>query len=178
MIRTIVAISNEKLRETIVGILNRSGIEIRQICTSGQEAIRVVKRIEGGVIITSTRLTDMTADELASTLRREAFFMVLGKPSDLGYLEDEDLFRIPLPVRSGELIGALNILLQLDARQAEARIPKRTDEDRLLITQAKELLMYQQAMTEDQAYRFIQRRSMETSTPMTEVAQLILTTMH
>lgn len=35
--------------------------------------------------------------------------------------------------------------------------------------------MEKNSMTEDQAYRFIQKRSMETSTPMPDVAQMILT---
>ncbi len=177
MIRTIVAIKSEKLRESIVGILQRNGVEVRVVCSSGQEAIRAAKRMDGGVVICTPRLGDMTADELAATLGETTFFLCLGKPTDLDYCENEDLFKVALPVKAGELIGGVNILLQLDERAVEKRIPHRSEVDKKVIKDAKELLMYQQDMTEDQAYRFIQRRSMETSTPMTEVAQMILAAM-
>ncbi len=177
MIRTVVAIQNDALRQSIVGILQKNGIEVRITCSSGREAIRAVKRMDGGVIVCSARLHDMTADSLADALRKEAFFLCVGKPGELDYCENEDLFKVPLPVRSGELIGALNILLQLDERAIEKRIPHRSEAEKHVIKEAKDLLMYQQEMSEDQAYRFIQKRSMETSTPMTEVAQLILNSM-
>ncbi len=174
MTRTIVAIQNDALRQNIVGILQKNGIEVRHTCSSGRDAIRTIKRMDGGVIICSTRLYDMTADQLADTLKKEAFFLCLGKPIDLDFCENEDLFKVSLPVRSGELIGSLNILLQLDERAVEKRIPHRSSADQHIIKEAKSLLMYQQEMTEDQAYRFIQKRSMESSTPMTDVARMII----
>ncbi len=176
MIRTIVAIRNETLRESIVRILRRNGIEIRAVCSSGQETIRAARRMDGGVIVMSARLGDMTADELADILGGDCFFLCLGKPGDLDYCENEDLFKVTLPVKAGELIGGIHILQQLDERALEKRLPHRSDSDLKLITDAKEYLMDQQGMTEDQAYRFIQKRSMESSTPMTEVAQVILGT--
>ena len=175
--RTVVAIRNEKLSESISGILTRSGIDIRAVTSSGRETIRTIKRMDGGVIVTTPRLGDMNVDELAEILGKDSFFLVLGKPIDLDYCENEGLFKVPLPVKSGELIGSLNILLQLDARAVERRVPKRSDSDKHLINQAKKMLMYQQEMTEDEAYRFIQKHSMETSTPMTEVAKIILSAM-
>ncbi|MDO4619151.1 MAG: response regulator [Lachnospiraceae bacterium] len=175
MIRTIVAIADDALRDSIIRILQKNGIEVRISCRSGQEALRAVNRMDGGVVICSARLTDMTADELADTLGTDALFLVLARPSELDYCENENLFRVPLPVHSGELIGGVRILLQLDEHSVAARLPKRTDEDKAVITQAKEVLMDKNEMTEEQAYRFIQKRSMETSTPMPDVAKMILT---
>lgn len=175
MVRTIVAIADDALRDSIIRILRRSGIDVRISCRSGQETVRAVRRMDGGVVICSARLTDMTADELADTLGRSALFLVLARPSELDYCENEALFRVPLPVHSGELIGGVRILMQLDDHVTQARIPKRSDEEKELITQAKEILMEKNDMTEDQAYRFIQKRSMETSTPMPDVAKMILT---
>lgn len=174
MVRTILAIQDAALSESIARILARSGIEIRLVCRSGQEAIRAVRRMGGGIVICSSRLTDMTADELAETIGSDGLFLVLAKTHDLDYLNNENMFRVPLPVKSGELVGCLRILLQLDEHAALAKIPRRTDEDKELINQAKLTLISKNDMTEDQAYRFIQKRSMETSTPMAEVAKMIL----
>ena len=43
-----------------------------------------------------------------------------------------------------------------------------------MIADAKQLLMDREGYTEDQAHRYLQRRSMETSLKMTEVARLII----
>lgn len=173
MDRIVLAIADDQLRETILKILRKNGVEVRISCRSGQEALRAVHRMDGGVVISSARLTDMTADELAETLGGNALMLVLARPSELDFCENESLFRVPLPVHSGELLGGVRILLQLDEHSAAARVPKRSEEDRKIITEAKELLIEKNEMTEDEAYRFIQKRSMETSTPMPEVARMI-----
>lgn len=55
-----------------------------------------------------------------------------------------------------------------------APVPKRSAEDKLLITRAKELLMSRNCMTEEQAHRFIQKRSMDTGAKMVQTAMKIL----
>ena len=51
---------------------------------------------------------------------------------------------------------------------------RRTDDEKQMIADAKQLLMDREGYTEDQAHRYLQRRSMETSLKMTEVARLII----
>ena len=174
MTRTVIAIADDTLRESVIRILGKNGIDIRTACRSGQEAVRAVKRMDGGVVICSAHLSDMNVDELADVLQGAALFLVLARPRDLDFCEHEDLFRIPLPIRSGELVGCVRILLQLDEHSSASQIPKRTDEDQEVIARAKGLLMDKNGMAEEQAYRFIQRRSMETSTPMPKVAEMIM----
>ena len=55
-----------------------------------------------------------------------------------------------------------------------APVPKRSTEDKLLITRAKELLMSRNCMSEEQAHRFIQKRSMDTGAKMVQTAMKIL----
>ena len=175
MTRIVIAIANETLRESIAGMLQRNGIEIRNVCQSGREAIRAIKRMGGGVVILSARLTDMTADEFVDLLYDDEQYLLLARPTEMENCVSDRFFRVALPVHSGELLGCVRILMQLDERIVAASVPKRTEEEKQVITTAKELLMEKNSMTEDQAYRFIQKRSMETSTPMPDVAQMILT---
>ncbi len=174
MTRTVIAIADDTLRESVIRILGKNGIDIRTACCSGYEAVRAIRRMDGGVVICSARLTDMTADELAEILGTSALLMVLARPRDLDFCEYEELFRIPLPIHSGELVGCVRILLQLDEHKSSADIPKRSAEDQAVISEAKQVLIEKNGMTEDQAYRFIQKRSMETSTPMPEISKMIL----
>lgn len=178
MIRTVIAMAEDQLRESVERILLRSGIEIRTSCRSGKEAIRAVRRMDGGIIICSARLTDMTADDLAENLDGSALLLILSHPSESHLAKQDGLFRLQIPVRSGELIGCVRILLQLDEQRAEALIPKRSTEDKAIIERAKQMLMKKNDMTEEEAHRFIQKRSMETSTPMQEISEMILTALN
>ena len=175
MPRVVLAIANEKLNASVRSILEKSAVEIRVSCRSGMETIRAVRRMGGGVVITQSRLPDMTAAELSRELSGSAFFLILDRPYTFAEFTGADIFTVPLPVRSGELAGSLKILLQMDERRAHAQTaPTRTEEEKQLILQAKEVIMEKSAMTEEQAYRFLQKRSMETSTAMAEVARMIL----
>jgi response regulator NasT len=81
---------------------------------------------------------------------------------------------MPSPVRPEAFIGAVDMLIQMDQKRSRKVIPKRDKEDQQVILRAKELIMEKNDMTEDQAYRYIQRKSMETSSKMTEISKLIL----
>lgn len=172
MIRTVTAFYRPDTLEAVCSMLERSGIPVRFRCRTGAEAIRAVKKMGGGVVICAYKLPDMTADELAFELRGEAMVLVVAKPAQLDLCEAADIFKIPAPVRTGELCGSVNMLLQLSEQRS--RIPRRSSEEAELVSRAKELLMSRNSMTEEEAHRFLQRRSMETSSKMADTARLIL----
>ena len=177
MIRTVVAFSNSSTREKIAELLEKNGIKVRCICKRGIEVVRDIKKMGGGVVICSPQLHDMTADDLAFELGRLAFFLVAGRPAELDLCEDENIFRLKLPAPAGEICGSVRILTELDERRSHFEKPERSSEESQLIRRAKEFIMDRNAMSEEQAYRFIQKRSMETSTPMVEIARLFLANM-
>ncbi len=171
----LVAIANEKLQNSIRTILEHSSIEVRGYCRSGDEVIRNIKLMGGGIVIAQSRMPDMQTIELVEELGDLAYFLILDRQYNLYEFSDCDVFTLPVPIRGGELSGSLRILMQMDERRSLNRTVKvRSEGDQKLITDAKEMIMEKSDMTEEQAYRFLQKRSMETSTPMTEVAKMIL----
>ena len=63
-------------------------------------------------------------------------------------------------------------------RKRFRKIPRqRSEEDRQMIEQAKALLMDRNKFSEEEAHRYIQKRSMENGTGLVEVAQMILSLM-
>jgi response regulator NasT len=52
--------------------------------------------------------------------------------------------------------------------------PQRTDGERALVEQAKALLMDRYDMTEEQAHRFLQKKSMDNGAKLTDTARMIL----
>ena len=174
MIRTVVAFEKDESRERIADMLERSGIPVRFRCRSGAEVLRAVKNMGSGVVICGHKLTDMSAGQLAHELHGMAKFLVLAKQSLLELMDDPDIFKLPIPISAAELRGSVNILIQLDEITARAQTPQRTEEEVEMIRRAKELLMESRGFTEAQAHRYLQKRSMETGTKLSETARQIL----
>jgi response regulator NasT len=79
--------------------------------------------------------------------------LVVAKPASLDLCESEDIFRLPTPVKPGELIGSINMLIQLDQKNTATRCQggarrRRAD------PKGKELLMDRNGMTEPQPISF------------------------
>lgn len=174
MVRTVVAFNKQETLDSISSLLEDSGISVRYRCRTGPEVIRAVKKMGGGVVICYYKLLDVMADQIAYELQGIADVLVAAKPVYLDLCENESLFKIPMPIRTGEFIGSVNVLLQLDQKRSKAELPKRSEDDELLIIQAKQLLMDNSGMSEPQAHRYLQKKSMETSSKMTDTAKLIL----
>ena len=84
---------------------------------------------------------------------------------------------IALPFKISELLGTVEMMLvQLERRIKKDRQKpkKRSREEQEAIDQAKKILMERNNMTEQEAFRYIQKCSMDSSTNMVETAQMIL----
>ena len=161
MERIVIAILDDATRSSVADIITKSGMKVRAQVRSGADATRAVKDMGGGVVICSPRLLDISADALCERLGEEAYFLVVGHPAVLAQMDSEEIFKLMLPVKSSELIGSVRILSQLDERRMdEALRPKKKTEER--------------GMTEAEAHRFLQKRSMDLRVPVTEVARTIL----
>lgn len=174
MVRTVVAFENEDVCTQIAGILEKSGVTIRFKCRTGADVKRAVNLMGSGVVICGYKLRDMTADELSMELKGAASFLVMAKPTQLELCENQEIFKLPIPFTPGELRGCVNILMQMDEIAARATIPRRSQDDKALIDKAKELLMRRNCMTEEQAHKFLQHKSMEASMKMADMARMIL----
>ena len=61
-------------------------------------------------------------------------------------------------------------------RRTEPKV--RSEEEKRMLQDAKELLMVRNNMSEEEAHRYIQKRSMDNGTGLIETAQMILSLMH
>ncbi len=87
---------------------------------------------------------------------------------------------LPMPLKVRDLVNTLEMMSQAQARRRrkqKAQPRKRSEEDRLLISKAKALLMERNHMTESEAHRYIQKCSMDSGTNMVETAQMVISLM-
>lgn len=172
--RIVVAFTGEEPRRKILRLLAAEGMEAAAVGSSGAEVIRVVRRMGSAIVICGFYLRDMTVDTLAADLRGLAAVMAVAKASHLELCGGENLFKLPVPASRSEFFSTLGLMLDFEAAHLRHPASQRREEDQRLIRRAKELLMDVNRMTEEEAHRFLQKRSMERSVKMAEAARWII----
>lgn len=168
MDRIIVVFANEEARRRIRSLLDAGGFRADAVCSSGAEAIRAVRTLGGGVVVCGFRLGDMTANHLGADLLGLAALLVVSSAGNLDLCEGENLYKLASPVSRADFFAMLDLLF----RKRPSR--KRGEEDKALIQRAKEILMDVNRMTEAEAHRFLQKRSMDTGARLTDTAQAVI----
>ncbi|MEL4107123.1 response regulator [Oscillospiraceae bacterium WX1] len=174
MDKIIVAFDNENNRKRICDMLEASGIAVRTSCRSGSEAIRTVRKLSGGIIICGYKLSEMTVTDLAYDLGNQAMILAIAPQQQLELCSNDNVFKLPTPFTKGDLISSVRMLLQMEQKHYRVAQPRRTEKETEVINKAKELLISRNGMTEQEAHRFIQRRSMDTGAKAIETARLII----
>lgn len=154
-------------------IIRRSEIwEEPIICTRGAETLQMVSDRDIGLVICTKKLSDMGYEELSNYLPASANMILLTQDASLVPFSS-NIVRLLMPFRSGDLINTINMLISPGSIRVKKK-PKRSDQDKKVIDQAKQILMVRNGMSEPEAFRYIQKTSMDTGRSMVESAQMIL----
>ena len=84
---------------------------------------------------------------------------------------------LEMPIKAGDLVNTVSMILmqQERKRRKEKKKPKlRSEKEQNYISNAKMLLMERNHLSEEDAYRYIQKCSMDSGTNMVETAQMVL----
>ena len=174
MDRIVLAFANEEAQRRILRLLESNGCSPAGCCFSGAETIRLIRKMGSGIIVCGFKLRDMTAGDLAASVRGTAALLVVSSAVNLDFCEGENLTKLATPVSRGDFFASLELLMQFEAKHLHHPAPKRREEEQKLIQRAKELLMDINRMTESEAHRFLQKRSMDAGLKMVETAQMII----
>ncbi len=174
MEKIVVAFENENNRKRICDMLEANGIQVKVSCRSGSEAIRAIRKMSGGIVISGYKLSEMTASDLAYDLNGIAMVLIIAPQQQLELCVNENMFKLPTPFSRGDLVSSVRMLLQMQEKHYRAVPPRRSEKDTADINKAKELLMNKNGMSEEEAHRFIQRKSMDTGAKAAETARLII----
>ena len=171
----IIAVPNPDNAGKIAEILKRHGFNADASCTMGAEVLRKVGTLDYGVVICTKKLKDMGVSELFEYL--PDYFHVLLLSSDVDdYLPRDGIMRLSNPFKAADLVNTLDMMLSTLAFRIKKnrKRPVRSLEDQETIEKAKLLLMDRNDMTEPEAFRYIQKTSMDTGRSMVESAEMIL----
>lgn len=176
MEKIVVAFASGEAQSRIRRLLKTEGCEIAGCCFTGAETIRAVRKLGGAIVVCGFKLPDMTANDLAASLRGMGALLVVSSAVNLNFCRGENLAKLATPAARSDFFASLNLLRQNETGRLRRAKPQRQEEDRQLIFRAKELLMETNRMTENEAHRFLQKRSMDTGRKLTETARLTIDT--
>ena len=144
------------------------------ICDNGSEVLRTIENREVSLVIVSRRLRDMGYEELYHYLPHDVNMLLLTRTADCD-LYSSNVITLQIPFKVGDLLNSVRMLLPVGYRKAKKKPSVRSDGDKLTIEQAKMLLMDRNNMTEPEAYRYLQKSSMDMGRTMAETAHMLLT---
>lgn len=173
MEKLIVAFESEKSCQRICDILKDGGVAACYPANSGGEVKRLASMLHVSTVVCGYKLKDGLAEDLFYDLPPAAVMLVVAKPAQIEELGD-DIFSIPAPVSKSDLCAAVSLLFQVGRRLERALRPKRSDTENEVVEKAKRHLMERDGVTEEQAHRYMQKKSMDSGAKMLQTAILAL----
>ena len=183
----IVAINNIDLGNRIKNALNQNGLNVVDICSSGNEAIRKVRLLKPEILIINFELPDTTGLEVAKIVGGDKLCTVILLTNETqkeyaeGFAEHFDLICLNKPLNKSILMQTIELIMftkrKVKKLQTEVHDLKKDLESRKMIDKAKGLLMQKLGLSEPDAYRKIQKQSMDSGVAMRDIARIIIDTM-
>ncbi len=173
-------------------LLIRNGYNNVSSCTSGAQVVSIADERECGIVVCGYKLTDMIYSDLYDLLPADYSMILLAssekinnhyeifhnKSADKKNVIDcfeKPICLLEMPLKLPSLISAVNDLFNTQRVKRRKLISQgdRSEKDKSIIMEAKELLMRERNMTEPEAHRYIQKISMDSGNPMIETAEMI-----
>ncbi|MDD6339688.1 MAG: ANTAR domain-containing protein [Butyrivibrio sp.] len=177
MASVLISMSNAETAKKIASIIKRSGmLHDINICDTGAEILRIANDRDFGVVICERILRDMNYREIIELM--PAFFgtIVLTKDASLEVI-NSNMVKLILPFRALDLINTVDMITENFYRSLKKKNEpiRRSNEEKKIVDRAKHMLMDRNGLSEEEAFRYIQKSSMEQGRKMSETAQMILT---
>jgi len=178
-----IAVPDKEAAHKIKLVLSRAGYSITDICTSGNEALRRVRQAPPDVLLINFEMHDINGLDVAKIIGDEnlcSVVLMLGsaqRDHATTTIADNDITLLLKPLNKLALLNTMDVVLQTRERMAKlSRKLEKAKEDlenRKIIEKAKGILMRKKYISEGEAYRRIQKMSMDNRVSMKQVAEQI-----
>lgn len=183
-IRVIIADDEPIIRMDLKEMLTNLGYLVVGEAGDGRSVVNMARELRPDLVIMDIKMPDMDGIEAARILTQEeiapVIFLTAYSQKELVDQAKEAgvVAYLVKPFRESDLAPAIEIALarfeQFRALKKEVADLKEALETRKLVERAKGILMDTQGLSEAEAFRRIQKLSMDTRKPMKEVAEAII----
>ncbi len=157
-------------------ILQQNGYEVCAVCTTGAQVLQLAQQLSGGIVVCGCRFADMAYAELREYLPIQFKMLLVASANVCDSRREQDVVCLRMPFKVHELLHTMHMmsdpLLRKKAKGAKKK--ERSKEEEIVLRNAKGLLMERNHMTEEEAHRYLQKRSMDNGVGIVETAQMVL----
>lgn len=182
--RVVIADADPNCRRSLKALLQQAGYLVVGEADDGLSALKLIRNRQPDLIIMEDRLAIMDGEEVADIVQEEALApIILMTGSDrIKFLDRHKVTRdfayVIKPVSGSNLFPVIDLVMRnyLRIRTLEDEIVKlkETLETRKLVEKAKGILMDGMGITEAEAFKRIQKQSMNKRMSMKSVARAII----
>lgn len=182
-LRVLVAEDESLIRMDVVATLNEAEFEVVGEASDGEEALELAQKLKPDVVVMDIKmpkLDGISAAEKLTELKIPVVLLTAFSQSELVNQATEAgaMAYITKPFKPSDLIPAIQIAIARSEEIAalEQEIADLSDrlETRKLMDRAKGLLMSKMKLSEPDAFRWIQKASMDRRLSMAQVAKAVI----
>lgn len=180
MTKIVVVFSNHDDAVKIRNLLVRQGFSVVAVCTTGAQALQAAERLNDGIIVCGYKYPDMIYRQLREYLHDQFEMLLVASQHLWSECSNNQIMCLSMPLKVHELTNTIEMMENMMVRKRKQRrmVPReRSEDEKKLIIEAKALLMERNNMTEEDAHRYIQKRSMDNKVTLVDTASMILSTM-
>lgn len=178
--KIIIADNKERNRSVIKEILSRSGYRVHAEASNAPELLRKNRSIFPDLVIMDSDLEGGSVIELANIIEHDSLASILIITDQVRSIQFSDYAHISKPINEDTLLPVVEVCLLYNQRVLSLRQELETlKEDlnkRKIIEKAKGILMKNYSLDEAEAYRKMQKLSMDKSISMKDLAKAIINT--
>ena len=168
-----IAFPSKSTAVSVAKMVAGDGMNVACITTTGGELKKYIGYYGGGIVVCGYKFSDMHIPDLLDDIPPEFTIILIGSPEQLSHCNSDRLFKLSVPLQRTELLCSINMLVNMDT-QFKTNINERDVNADKIINRAKRTLIEQYDMTEDQAHRYMQKKSMDTGKKMVDIARIII----
>lgn len=177
MISVIVVFPKLEEAKSIKNLLVRNGIEVMGTCTTASQVINMTEDLDYGIVVSGYKFVDMMYSELLECLPDTFDMLLVASKRHYSECSSSDIVCLSMPIKAADLVETVQLMydkLYNQMKKAKSKPALRTEEDKKIISHAKMMLMKQKGMTEEEAHKYLQKRSMDNGVNLVEMAHIVL----
>jgi response regulator NasT len=180
--RILIADDEPLIRADLRELLEEMGHEVVAEAGDGREALDLIDRVSPDVVILDIKMPKLDGLSVAGEISDRFPVIILTAYTERNLIEKAKksgaIAYLSKPFREGDLSPAIELAITqfLKTSKLTEHVTRLQEqlESRKLIERAKGLLMTKEGLTESQAYRKLQKTSMEKNRSMKEIAEAII----
>jgi hypothetical protein len=177
VISVIVVFPKLEEAKSIKNLLVRNGIEVMAACTTAAQVINMTDDLDYGIVVSGYKFVDMMYSELLEYLPDTFDMLLVASKRYYSECNSSDIVCLSMPIKAADLVENVQLMydkLYYQMKKKKSKPAVRTDEEKQIISHAKMMLMKQKNFSEEEAHRYLQKKSMDNGTNLVETAHMIL----